>query len=381
MNTRTIVAVGLVAALFFQVHAFAEGAVASGTGVAAAADPEEAARETWRSLVVKNPPGQSGCFHASYPNYTWESADCGEAQLRAHPLQVASVAVVPGVAGYGNDYVARTQGLMSEAQGEFSASNVTSVSSLPVASFGNGGILGANQYSIQLNTNNDGSGSYACEHVSGCTVWQQFFYSTDLVTIIPGLDYRAGLYMQYWLLYWDSSACPKNWIRSSYKDQPACYKNSTVAWVPNIPISTLGAVKMHASATPGGNDEVTLAYSTDAWSVTASDSVLEIGYYWQEAEFNVLGDCGGSLAEFNEYASVNVKLSVSDGSSIPPTCVAQEGTTGETNNFTLGGSCQVEPSGVSGLPYAIAFSESVLPTPPPVISHCPPAGCKGTQLD
>jgi hypothetical protein len=375
MNTRTIFAAGLVAAMFFQAQVFAQDTVSSGSSLAAAAaDPEEAARETWRSFVAKNPPAQSGCFHASYPNYAWESADCHEAPLGAHPLHIASVAAV---AGHGNDYVARTQGLMSQAQGEFTASNVLSVESLPVAAFGNAGILGANEYSVQLNTNSDGT-SYACEHISGCTIWQQFLYLTDIVTVIPDLDIYAGLFMQYWLLNFGSS-CPKGWIKADVLGSADCYKNSSVTWVPNIPITTLGELKIQASAAPGGTDQVSLIYGVDAWSMSASDSVLEIGYVWQEAEFNVVGDGGGSLAQFNEGASVNVKLNVSDGSNIRPTCLAQDGTTGETNNFNLG-SCQVEPSGLNGFPYAIEFNESVPQTPPPVIEHCPPAGCKGTQL-
>jgi hypothetical protein len=43
---------------------------------------------------------------------------------------------------------------------------------------GGGGILGSNEYSVQLNTNFTGTTSVCAGH-SGCTVWQQFIYATD----------------------------------------------------------------------------------------------------------------------------------------------------------------------------------------------------------
>jgi hypothetical protein len=53
----------------------------------------------------------------------------------------------------------------------------------------------------------------------------------------------------------------------------------------------------------------------------------------------VLGNAGGSKADFNTGSSVTVKVAVSDGSTAAPTCVSpskDDGTTGETNNLTLG---------------------------------------------
>ena len=53
----------------------------------------------------------------------------------------------------------------------------------------------------------------------------------------------------------------------------------------------------------------------------------------------MLGNAGGSRADFNTGSSVTVKVAVTDGSTSAPTCVSPsdyDGTTGETNNLTLG---------------------------------------------
>jgi hypothetical protein len=58
---------------------------------------------------------------------------------------------------------------------------------------------------------------------------------------------------------------------------------------------------------------------------------------WNEVEYNVVGDAGGSEAEFNSSGvNVGVKIAVTDGSTSAPTCEADTGTTGESNNLSLG---------------------------------------------
>jgi len=74
---------------------------------------------------------------------------------------------------------------------------------------------------------------------------------------------------------------------------------------------------------------------------------------WKQSEFNVVGDAGGSRADFNEPVSITVKVALTDGSSSAPTCVADDGTTGESNNLNLG-SC----STASGSSPYIQFVES-----------------------
>src|ERR1700722_142859 len=63
---------------------------------------------------------------------------------------------------------------------------------------GSGGILGPNEYTLQVNTNFTGTTS-ACAGHTGCTVWQQFIYSPDYE--VKG---EAAFFMQYWLIGWGS---------------------------------------------------------------------------------------------------------------------------------------------------------------------------------
>ena len=56
---------------------------------------------------------------------------------------------------------------------------------------------------------------------------------------------------------------------------------------------------------------------------------------WTEAEFNIFGPGGGSQANFNNGAQVNARTQILYGGAAAPTCLAR-GTTGETNNLTLG---------------------------------------------
>jgi hypothetical protein len=81
--------------------------------------------------------------------------------------------------------------------------------------------------------------------------------------------------------------------------------------------------------------------------------VLYLATVWKESEFNVVGNAGGSEAQFNSGSSITVKVAVSDGSTSAPSCVADSGTTGESNNLNLG-SC----SASSGSTPSIQFTES-----------------------
>jgi hypothetical protein len=381
MNTRTITAAALAASMLFQAQGFTQDAVLSGTSAApASADPEALARENWRLFIAKNPAPEKGCFHVSYPNVIWEVAACKDAQLRSHPTRVRRPADVPDVAEGGKDYAAVAQGLITSAVGSFVENDVGSVTSIG----GSGGVTGSNEYSLQLNTNFSTSSSPAiCSgHSGSCTVWQQFVYATDndvsLSFSFPFVTTEAGLYIQYWLLGWNAS-CPSGWQSHSQDGQTDCYKNSSMASLPDIPITELNHLGLTGFASPGSMDVVTLTNGAEAWSVYADDSVLDIGSAWTEAEFNVVGDGGSSEAQFNAGSSITVQLAIADGSASAPACLPGGGTTGESNNLNLG-SCQVDAYGASGLSstdpfvyrYAIEFAES-LPSTPPRPLCLPPA--------
>jgi hypothetical protein len=178
-------------------------------------------------------------------------------------------------------------------------------------------------------------------------VWQQFVYATDFET-----KGEAAVFIEYWLIGWGSSRCPSGWESDGEGD---CVINSSATTAPDVAPTTASLAKMTLTGTAvsGGHDTVVFNNGTTAFSLTASDSVVDIAQVWQQSEFNIVGDAGGSRADFNKGASITVKVAVTDGSTAAPTCIADEGTTGETNNLNLG-SC----TAASGTSPSIQFTES-----------------------
>lgn len=215
----------------------------------------------------------------------------GRPQPRVHPVPRKPEEGAQDVTGNGHDYVVKAAGLITETLGTFpSATDVKSEKSVGVASFGDGGILGPNEYTLQLNSNCNDTTSVCAGH-SGCTVWQQFLYATDYLT--AG---EAAVFMQYWLIGWGSSACPGGWMSAGGGD---CYKNSAYATAPDMKITALGSLTLSGAAVAGGNDTVVFNNGTDAYSITGKDSVVKLATVWNESEFNVVGDAGGSTGETN----------------------------------------------------------------------------------
>jgi hypothetical protein len=317
--------------------------VSAGQTTDVAVDAEAAARDNWRAVMAHNTDLWEGCFQASYPSIVWEPVECRELHPRVHP-----VFHKPGegqVTGNGHDYVAQAPGLISGTLGTFpTVTGVKSEKSVGVAAFGDGGILGPNEYSLQLNTNFTGTTS-ACDGHAGCVVWQQFIYATDYET-----EGKAAVFMQYWLIGWGDSVCPSGFDSDGAGD---CFGNSKSVAAPDVKGTSLGKLSLSGAAEAGSKDTVVFTDGTTAYSVSGSDSVLDISKVWHQSEFNVVGDAGGSRADFNTPVSITVKVALTDGSTSAPTCVANAGTTGETNNLNLG-SC----SGKGGAKPFIEFTES-----------------------
>jgi hypothetical protein len=278
--------------------------------------------------MAHNPDSAEGCFQAAYPSIVWERVECKEAHPRVHPVFHKPTSGGADVTGNGHDFVAKAAGLISETLGAFpTVSGVKSEKGVGVPLFGGGGILGPNEYTLQLNTNYTSTTSKCAGH-SGCTVWQQFIYATDYNT-----EGEAAVFMQYWLLGWGAAACPSGF---GTDDSGDCYRNSAYVAAPDLVITTLGSLTLAAAVAAGGKDTVVFNDGTSAYSITGADSVLDISSVWKESEFNVVGDAGGSRADFNKGSSVTVKVALTDGSTAAPTCVKNGGSTGETNNLDLG---------------------------------------------
>ena len=299
----------------------------------------------WREAIAQTQSPVEGCFHVAYPNIVWEQVECKEAHPSLHPHPSFRDAAGGDVTGNGHDYVAEAAGLITGTLGTFpKVTGVTSEKSVGVASFGGGGILGPNEYTLQINSNFTGTTSVCAGH-TGCTVWQQFIYSPDYET-----KGEAAVFMQYWLIGWGNSACPRTFNSAGGGD---CYKNSAFVAAPDMKITTLGSLSLSGAAVAGLNDTVVFNNGTDAYSISATDSVLDISAVWKESEFNVVGNAGGSRADFNKGSSITVKVALTDGSTLAPTCVANAGSTGETNNLNLG-TC----AGTGGATPYIEFIES-----------------------
>jgi hypothetical protein len=314
-----------------------------------AADAEAAAQASWRDVMAHNPNSEQGCFEATYPSTAWERVECKQAPAGLHMAPPRRGNPGAQTVGNGADYVAESSGLITQTVGSFpTVTGVKTEKSVGVASFGGGGILGPNEYTLQINTQFT-STTPVCGSHKGCTVWQQFVYATDYYSY-PNKG-EAAVFIEYWIFGYGNS-CPTN-LPWQNLGQGECVLNSNLIEVPNAKAKTLGTQSLTATAAKGGNDTAIFTIGTKAYTFSGSDSVVDIADVWKQSEFNVVGDAGGSEAVFNKKSSVTVKVALTDGSTSAPTCLSNAGTTGETNNFNAG-PCS---TGGGTSPY-IQFTES-----------------------
>jgi hypothetical protein len=331
---------------------------------------EAQARETWRGIMHQTGTPGEGCFHASYPSTQWEEVQCAPAPGYRSALRKPKNGNREQTVGNGYDYVVQTPSgkLFTSALGSFpTVTGVKTEKSVGVAAFGDGGILGSNEYTLQVNTNFD-SGSAACDGYSGCFAWQQYVMSTNTPVSLTSskLTDDTEVFIEYWLINYGedtgSNICPAGFIDGGADSEGPgddCVQNTPATLIAKgqLPITDLASLKLSGSAKSGGTDAATVTYGSDAYTATVADHYTDIASGWTQAEFNVLGNAGGSRADFNTSGvSLTVKIVVTDGSTTAPTCVSPsdyDGTTGETNNLTLG-SC----SGTGGSTPYIQFTES-----------------------
>jgi hypothetical protein len=230
--------------------------------------------------------------------------------------------------------------------------------------FGDGGILGANEYTLQVNTNF--AHTAACGIYTSCKAWVQYVLSTNTPVSLTSskLTGNTEVFIEYWLIDYGSTTratCPTGFIKGgSDSAGPGvdCVQNTAATLVATgqIPITSLASLTLSGSAQAGGSDAATVTYGSQAYTASVTDSYTDIASGWNQAEFNVVGNAGGSRADFNSGTSITVKLAVADGSTVAPTCLAPSkvaGTTGETNNL-VAGTC----SAAGGASPYIQFTES-----------------------
>jgi hypothetical protein len=298
------------------------------------ADADAAAHKSWRTVMARHKNAEPGCYRATYPSMVWEKIECKEGNLPVPSAPRHTTGVRSEVTGDGNDYVAESAGLITETVGTFpSVSGIKGEKTIGVAAFGGGGVLGPNEYTLQINTNVAGP-TASCAGRSGCYVWQQFAYGTNFPYPNQKPKFNGVVFIEYWLINWGSPPCPHGW--RDYGG--SCVRNSSYTEAPNAPIKDTGLqdLTLSGSAVAGGNDTVVFNNGTTAYSVTEPDSMLDLSSVWTQSEFNVFGDGDGSEAVFNKGSSLTVNLALTDGSNAAPTCVGNAGTTGESNNLNLG---------------------------------------------
>ena len=291
------------------------GAACMATAAGAAVSPDVAALQaSWGAAIAKTPaPQGGGCFTAHYPSMAWAKVAC---------VKAPDVPYVPRTGhrngaftvGDGHDYAIQTSSLISTGAGSF-----PKVKGLK-SETGYGGR--PNTYTLQMNSEFfNGPVCAGAQTPSKCLSWLQYVYSSS----------EQAVFMQYWLIYWNK-ACPAGW--NTYSGD--CYKNSAAVRAPTLPIKQLKSMVLTGSAVNGGVDTSTLTTSTDAYTTTGPDTVVYLANNWNGSEFNIIGDGGGSAANFNKGTSLTVNIAVNDGGTATPTCLSDAGTTGETNNLNLG---------------------------------------------
>ena len=325
------------------------------------------ARQSWRATMHQTSAPGLGCFHASYPSTQWREVECEASP--GYRSALPNFARREQVVGNGYDYVAKAPSgtVFSSAVGTFpTVTGVKTEKSVGVAAFGDGGILGSNEYTLQVNTNFFHSA--ACSGYTNCLAWQQYVMSTNTPVSLTSsrLSNKTEVFIEYWLIDYGNhtgrNICPSGFIDAGEDAEGPgddCVQNTSATAIASgqLPITDLASLQLSGSAKSNGTDAATVTFDGEAYTATVLDNYTDIASGWSEAEFNVLGNAGGSRANFNTSGvSVSVKIAVTDGSTAAPTCVSpssEQGTTGETNNLTLG-SC----SAVGGSAPYIEFTET-----------------------
>jgi hypothetical protein len=304
-----------------------------------ALDPAEAqARQDWRETMHALPAPASGCFHASFPNTQWEEVECEAPSVYR---SVPPTGIGPLTAGNSADYVAQAPAghHFLSVLGEFPAGQDVKSET----DFGE-----KNNYSLQLNTNFDFN-SPACDGYSGCVAWQQYLLVTNYFAFgAKSPSGKSETFIQDWLLNYGvhdgRDICPAGFTDTGAQQGGTgdnCARNSKAVVVHNgqIPIADLGELALGGIAQHGGNDEVVTFFGNDSYKVSTPDKLTDLSTGWSQAEFNVVGNGGGSKAVFNNGAELLVALLLDYGSSSTPKCeppTKHLGTTAETNNLNLG---------------------------------------------
>src|SRR5579863_2732751 len=298
----------------------------------------------WRTSLTRAELPSAGCFQTSYPSMIWTKVQCSTPPNLIYPVP-AGHAPFTNTVGNGADYTIDTgTHLISSTIGAFP--KVTGVKTVKT---GAGGVSGTNSYTLQMNS--AFFSTAACNGESNCAGWSQFVFENP-----PGTG-KAQLFIQDWLVPANLSGsirCPagKGWQAAD----GGCVQNSaTGVNIPNVPVANLGELTETGSAASTGDSVFMQVGSTLYGMKVQSDSITDLSTNWIGTEFNIVGNAGGSKATFNAGSTITISVQANDGVLTAPTCPANSGTTGETNNLSF----KAAPTGPSELQYpSILFTES-----------------------
>ncbi len=293
----------------------------------------------------------TGCFKADYPASRWARVACAKPPNLLYPLPRHARRAHTNV-GDGNDYTVQTGAQkISEAVGSFPAvTGVTKVKSTPNPAFGNSCNCGPNAYTLQLNSSFFSTA--ACNGESNCAGWEQFVFENP-----PGAS-QGELFIQDWLIPANLSgsiSCPKHkgWTAAD----GGCVQNSKYAvLIPNKKITALGGmVETGMAASTGDSVYLSVGGTQYGMKNVQGDGITDLSTNWTGAEFNVVGNAGGSVAIFNKGSTITANLQADDGVTTAPTCEGNSGTTGESANLRF----VAAPAGPASQTYpSIEFTES-----------------------
>jgi hypothetical protein len=285
--------------------------------------------DTWHDALAQQGLPAAGCFESTYPSTEWNRMECSTPPRLWFPVPRShrKGGVRPNV-GDGADYTADTSPRrMSTAIGAFPIEKgVTSVTSVGCC-----GYQGLNSYSLQLNS--QFFETSACGSLANCLGWEQFVYSNP-----PGTA-QGVLFIQDWLVPTQGSfsKCPPSagWQNVGF----GCVQNSAYgAYIPNVAATDLKKVVETGVAASSG-DSVYLAVGRHEYGMknVQSDGITDLAKHWEGAEFNIIGNGGGDVANFAGKSQITVSIQTDTGVQKAPKCPPNSGTTGETNNLVFVG--------------------------------------------
>jgi hypothetical protein len=346
-------------------------------------------REAWRKTMVNTPRPKHGCFKAEYPSTTWEEVQCGRPSIHINPRKGQ---IKTNLVGNGADYAIQASGTnkISSAEGSFlpSADSPTGVTGYVAGTSGSttpctpGPDCVADVFMLQINSQAPFNASAspfptpACSGApngaAGCFGWEQYLYSQTQgpapgpgQSSLPGAPGTTpGVFIEYWLFNW-GSPCPALpvWAGAGLWQSDGagdCVFNGPTTYVPPQTVAELPGLVM--TATSSATDDTVTLSTTSSMYTYSEPNVLSLYQSWTQAEFNVFGDCCGTETTFTSPAVLAVKTSIDDGSTSAPSCVANDGTTGETNSLTFAPSASPVCCPYGGALPAVEFVESNNPT-------------------